>query len=102
MAKYSRNEKMARNAQVVGIEKFEKYYKPRYVGGLRVDENSYGLYKVVHEGKVSERECMRAWHVREVNGDEEIVDCGWIINMHNRQRTYKATGSGYEVFPLKK
>ncbi len=102
MAKYMKKQ-ITETAQAVGIEKFREYYIPRAKGGLMVDESSYGLYKVVHEGRTSERECMKAWRVK-FNGDGSYtrVDEGWIINLHNRQRTYKPNSSGYEVFPLKK
>ena len=77
-----------------GVEKFQFYAEPR---GLMIDLKSYGIYKVVHNGKTSELEACRA--SQNINGQTVT---GWIINLACRQRTFKPDGSGYEVYPLKK
>lgn len=91
MAKYATRKK---NNILAGVEKFQFYAEPR---GIMIDLKSYGIYKVVHNGKTSELEACRASQ----NVQGKTVP-GWIINIANRQRTFKPDGSGYEVYPLKK
>ncbi len=80
---------------LAGIEKFRIYAGPR---GIYIKEGTYGVYKVRHKGgKPTEREAVRA----AMNDTQGNLVKGWIINMAGRQRTFKADGSGYEVFPLK-
>lgn len=91
MAKYATRKK---NNILAGIDKFNHYADPR---GIQIDPASYGIYKVVHNGKSSELEACRA--SQNINGQTVT---GWVINMAGRQRTFKPDGSGYEVYPLKK
>lgn len=90
MAKYSK-----KNVSPAGLEKFNLYAEPR---GFKIELTTYGIYKVVHNGKSSQLEAARAV---KVNNDGSVT-LGWIINIANRQRTFKPDGSGYDVYPLKK
>jgi hypothetical protein len=91
-----KNMKNTKKANVLaGLDKFRLYAVPR---GIYIKEGTYGVYKVRHNGgKPTEREAVRA----AMNDAEGNLVKGWIINMAGRQRTFKADGSGYEVFPLK-
>ena len=89
MAKYNK-----KAISPAGLEKFNLYADPR---GIKIDPASYGIYKVVHNGRTSELEAVRA--SQNINGDTVT---GWIINLAHRQRTFKPDGSGYEVYPRKK
>lgn len=80
-------------AKKAGMEKFKLYADPR---GIQIDPKSYGIYKVVHNGKVSKLEACRA--AQNIKGETVT---GWIINLACRRRTFKPDGSGYKVYPLK-
>lgn len=73
-------------AKTIGIEKFRHYAVPR---SIELQEESYGMHKVIHNGKSS---CLEAVRATDKDGNP-----GWVINMANRRRRFIADAQGYVV-----
>ena len=98
-SKMNRCNAVPKKGQIIaGLPKFRLYAEPR---GFCLLENSYGFYRVKHRNKTSILEACRATTVAVDSQGQEVTVEGWVINLANRQRTFKADGTGYEVFPLK-
>lgn len=86
--------KMQREGRVVGIEKFKLYAKPRQIYLL---VETYDIYKVVHNKKISQREAVRA----AMTNPDGSISVGWVINLAGRQRKFVADERGYKLFHIK-
>ena len=93
-AEKSKVENSEKSNFLVGLEKFAHYAGCR---GIYMKPVTYGIYKVVHNGKTSEEEAVRAARNDEKGG---LVK-GWIINLGGKQRVFKPDSSRYKVYPLK-
>ena len=93
MSKYTKKQREARKEyKIAGLEKFQHYSSRR---GISLQEETYGLYKVVsHSGGVSIREAVRATLVDESHN----LITGWVINMASRQRKFIADDRKFKLF----
>ena len=89
--KQRRENEIVASVKTVGLEKFRHYATPR---GIYMKESTYGVRKIVHNGKISHREAVEAIMSDPESGDQIA---GWIINLGGKQRKFVTLKQGYRV-----
>lgn len=74
-----RQQEIESSVDIVGLDEFRMYAIPK---GMAIKESTYGVRKIVHNGKSSYREVVEATLI----GPDNKPVRGWIINFFGKRR----------------
>ncbi len=74
-----RQQEIESSIDVVGLDEFKMYASPK---GMIIKESTYGVKKIVHNGKAFYREVVEAIRI----GPDNRRTFGWIINFFGKRR----------------